>query len=147
MVATIWAFDPGKHTGYAEMELDGTVRRKGIIHFDDIFDFIDSMPRANVVAIVFEDFRLFGHRATSQSGSILEASQVIGALRVSAKRHKIRAVAVPPGSYRTGAKFVQFKLSSGHCPDDISAWLTGAFWLKQHGSLVTALEGKLRGMQ
>jgi hypothetical protein len=126
------------------MEFGGRIIEREVLSFDDFANRIYTAELPGLVAIVFEDYRIFSHRALAQSGSSVEAAQVIGVLRGNAAHRKVRLIAQQPGEYRTGAKFVQYKLGKGHCPDDISAWLHGVVYLKSINQLTTALERKLQ---
>lgn len=141
---TILAIDPGKRNGWAFMKFGGEIVERKVVPFDDFADTLYSAELPGLVCVVFEDFRLFGHRANDQSGSSFETVQVIGMLRGMARYRNLRIVAQQPGEYRTGAKYVQYKLGKGHCPDDISAWLHGVVYLKSINQLTTALERKLQ---
>lgn len=143
-VPTILAIDPGKSTGWCFMKFGGEIVERCALSIDDFSDRIYTSELPGLVAIVFEDFRIFSHRAVAQSGSAVEAAQVIGILRGNARHRGVRLIAQQPGEYRTGAKYVQYKLNKGHCPDDISAWLHGVVYLESINQLTTALERKLQ---
>lgn len=87
--------DPGETTGYALMETPEKMHSWGHVKFDDIFDWLENLP-AGIEVIIMESFQLFGHKAKAQTGSKMKTSQVIGAVKAYAHRHKITVVEQPP---------------------------------------------------
>lgn len=82
------AVDPGKATGWVVF-LNGVLKEKGIDRsideFDERIDYIeDKYGKPDVVVV--ELFKLFKHKALQQSGSELEAVQVIGMMKRQAKK-------------------------------------------------------------
>lgn len=139
----ILAIDPGRNTGWAEIEFGGRLVDKGIILLDDFGDFLYKYPTEGLSAIVVEGFRLYAHKAQAQQGSTVEAAQVIGMVKGFCSGRSVRFVQQQPDARKMGAGYVQYKLGTGHTPDDISAWLHGIYYLKKIGQLTTVLEKRL----
>lgn len=79
---TILSVDPGRHVGWAYWNSVGRLLKHDIAEIDEFVDLLrhDYFQRPGV--IVYEDFRLQRHRAERQSQSRMEASQVIGMLKL-----------------------------------------------------------------
>lgn len=150
---TLLSIDPGKRIGYALFTDAGEDIERGVIQFDDWFEvpweggpisvdteFGDmSFKYLGISQIVVEGYR---HDPTvQQGGSLHEASQIIGAVKMAAaivgvpvavQYSRILPVAMLHAGYeppvtKTGKK--------KHLPDEDSAWLHGRYWLTSQGVL------------
>lgn len=84
----ILGIDPGKSTGWVVFE-NGVIKAQGIDRSVDAF--IDTLDTIDITygvpdLVVMEKFVLFKHKALQQSGSELEASQIIGMVKRQAKK-------------------------------------------------------------
>lgn len=84
------SYDPGKTTGWARFNDDGSAVEYGQVSLDDLIDHLDAMEKLHetdpVRTIIVEDFTLFSRMAKQQAGSKMEASQAIGMLKAFAAR-------------------------------------------------------------
>lgn len=88
------AVDPGKVSGVA-IFIEGNARTLDQVSFDDFGAYLfDLNPRPDL--IVYENYRLFSWKAKEQSGSKMEASQIIGMLKLFASSQKIKIVEQGP---------------------------------------------------
>lgn len=150
---TILSIDPGKRIGYALFTDEGEDIERGVIQFDDWFmpiwdggpinvdtEFGDmSFKNRYITQFVVEGYR--HDPMIQQGGSLHEASQVIGAVRMAAaivgipvavQYASILPVAMMHDGYeppvtKTGNK--------KHLPDEDSAWLHGRYFLRSQGVL------------
>lgn len=80
------AFDPGKVTGVAVFK-DGKVEELLQVPLDKFPKFLERLRddyQSGHIVYLFENFKLFSWKAKQQSGSSMEASQVIGMIKMSA---------------------------------------------------------------
>lgn len=131
---TILSVDPGKNIGRALWTNDGQFLFKDVCDFDTLMSFlIDTSP--TISTVVVEDFTLF-KRQMQQTGSRMEASQVIGALRLWEMQDSTRLlVKQPPAILPVSALHTGITLPKGHTPDDLSAYLHGHYYLVGLGVL------------
>ena len=76
------ALDPGKHCGFAFMELGDKLHQCGLV-MDDyhyVSELLDMIDRFNPNVLVIEDFRLSPHKAMQQSWDKMETPRIIGIL-------------------------------------------------------------------
>src|SRR4051812_36237353 len=91
--------DPGDTTGVAlisllEVGATPKIEYTGQLNVDEFLHFLhENVHRIKV--IVCEDFTLFKHKATGQSGSKMPSSQIIGMLKLFALEHHIRLIMQP----------------------------------------------------
>lgn len=87
--------DPGDTSGYALFSDPQTMVEWGHVKFDDLPDWIATLP-PGITVVIIESFQLFSHKAKQQSGSKMKASQVIGMLKLYAKQIGAEVVEQPP---------------------------------------------------
>lgn len=141
------AIDPGKTTGYAFFDINGKPVKKGQIKgVEDFADwFMDLDPRPTV--IIYEDFILFKNKALEQTGSNMEASQVIGIIRSMARRwgvelHKQPASVLPIAQKWAG---ITIKEMGSHDKTHwVSAYCHGWYWLQKNKVIESRLLTELR---
>lgn len=124
--------DPGKATGWALFS-NGTLSNMGICRsIDEFVDWLTSIEIPDF--IVYENFKLFSHKAVQQSGSTMEASQVIGILKGYARQNKIPTAEQPANVLPIAQKFTQVKMPKNHKDShNISAYNHGYYWLVKNG--------------
>jgi hypothetical protein len=129
---TILSLDPGKKIGRALWSDDGLMLFADECDLDTALDYL---ANARMHTIVVEDWRLF-KRQTEQTGSKMEASQLIGAVKLWAKLEDDRKMVIQPSSILpVSALHMGIKLPKGHTPDRISAMLHGHYYLVSQGVL------------
>jgi hypothetical protein len=140
----IYAFDPGDTTGWAMMRYnDGYLWESGSVPFDDMCKFLTNRftHKDITVAVVCEDFALFGGKAKAQTGSKFKAVQIIGMLRLWIYDWDIEFVLQPPNikpiaERLTGIQPVGTHDKSHH----IDAYNHGSYYLRSIGHYQTKLE-------
>ena len=78
----ILVVDPGDTTGWARFNEDGTLHDKGQSDFDSFLKFLIMNTYSRIIV---EDYRLRAGKQAQQSGSRLQAEQVIGAWKLAAR--------------------------------------------------------------
>ena len=126
--------DPGENVGYAlwdgtECYENATVKRNRFMQMltDGYFD--------GVHRVVAEDFTLFRGRAQKQTGSKMPASLVLGALELWCRQQGIWLHKQHSGILSVASKHANRPLPAGHCPDDLSAYLHGYYYLETFDNL------------
>ena len=122
------AFDPGKATGWAIFQ-DGLPKDfgdiRGLSKLDDFLIALDDIDFA-----VYEDFRLYSHKALQQSGSHMEASQAIGKIEIWAKMRKIACIAQPANVLPVAQLWSKMKMPRNHDKSHhISAYNHAVYYL------------------
>lgn len=127
--------DPGENVGYAlwdggECYENGKVSRSQFMQWlvDGYFNGVDR--------VVAEDFKLFRGRAQKQVGSKMPASLVLGALELWCRQQGIWLEKQHSGILSIASLHANRPLPQGHCPDDLSAYLHGYYYLENTGVLV-----------
>jgi len=139
----LWAIDPGTHCGLAIFNAEnGQLIECEKIEYGPLIDRLDAIQTNQVTRFVVEEFISRG-RVTQ--GSRNEASQVIGAITLVARRLGVAVVKQNPSDRLIGAKWTQVKVPKGHMPDDMSAYLHGSFYLIKNNIKPTALERSRNG--
>jgi hypothetical protein len=128
----ILSVDPGKNVGYALWEPDGTVIEGGAMEIDSFLSFLAELTEVDT--IVYERFQLL-RRQKQQTGSHMEASQVVGALRLYAEMKGVDLVRQNPDILPVSALHAGVKLPKGHTPDALSAYLHGHYYFVGLGIL------------
>ena len=141
------AYDPGKTTGWAMFDDAGESVQYGQLSLDELVTHVDSMTTRSLtedplVAIIVEEFKLFGHKAKHQVGSQMEASQAIGILRVLANNTGAEFVLQPPTIKAMAVKWTQLSPKGlAHAKTHwIDAFNHGAYYLIKRGIRKTELE-------
>lgn len=139
-MSLLLAFDPGKRTGMAMFRFDtGEFLRKTWLPYDDLTITLANIETGIVSAIVAENYRQrpgVGQRGHTKG----EAMKVIGQLESFAVRTKCPIILQEPQVRLIAAKWAGFQVKKSHMDDDVSAWLHGIYYLRQHGKYTTALE-------
>lgn len=123
---TVLSIDPGKNIGRALWTNDGGLLFKDVCDLDTLLSYLADGEGINT--IVYEDWRLFKRQA-QQTGSTMEASQAIGAIRLWEKLDTTRLIVKQPSSILpVSALHAGVALPKGHTPDDLSAYLHGHYY-------------------
>lgn len=141
----ILGIDPGKTSGLAMFDGDGTFRFATQLDMDSIEKFIVEYE-GPVAVIVVEDFITFRQRAQQQTGSRQHASQVIGMMKVFARKKGARFVLQPAARKEEGAKLSGKKPPSNHeFSHQVDAYNHAFFWLHKAGLVKSVLERERLG--
>lgn len=142
------SFDPGLTTGWASFNNDGTVRAMGQASLDELMDLCAdwSLQEEEIVAVIYEDWLLYKHKAPKLVGSRMEASQAIGIIKAMAKRKNATLVRQPANILRQVEQWTQIFPPKDHRQShQIDAFNHGAGYLIQQGLRRTALEEEQDG--
>lgn len=138
------AFDPGVSTGWAAFDSAGEVSAKGILRgLDELMDFLEDCTRPETV--IYESYRVFGHKAKAHIGSKMETVQAIGVIKARTSRWKCILVEQPSSILPIATKWAGVKLPSNHDKShDIAAYLHGVYYLQKEGIRESRLVKELR---
>lgn len=130
---TVLSLDPGKNIGRALWTESGKLLFNDLCDLDTALSYL--VNAKGITKIVYEDWQLFT-RQSEQTGSKMEASQLIGAVKLWAKLDSDRSIYSQPSSILpVSALHVGLKLPKGHTPDQMSAYLHGHYWFVENGIL------------
>lgn len=141
----IMAFDPGKTTGFAIFEPTGKLDTFGQLSMEQMEQFCNEYKEP-VAVVIAEDYVLFKRRALQQSGSRMHASQVIGMLRVFARKMDAKFILQDAERKLDGER-----LSQKHPPSDhdyshqVDAYNHAFFWMHRAGIVRSKLEEERLG--
>lgn len=142
-MSELWAIDPGKHCGLSVFDWVSGTHLKSI-KLEDYVLLNMLTQEANIgriECIVIEDFI---SRGGITRGSRNEASQIIGAVKLSARGNSISVIRQEPGVRTTAAKWAGVRVPKGHMPDEMSSYLHGVYYLRKQGKFKTVLERKMK---
>ena len=139
------SIDPGKTVGIAYWKMDGTIVYQGEMHVDDFIARCSRLDKfSDLKVIVYEDYTLRPNKAFAQRGSKLQASQVIGALKLLAKQTGAKLVRQQPDKLRITAMHAGIELPKGHIKDSMSAYLHGYHYFVRNEILKPKRQSTLR---
>ena len=123
-----WDGDDYRFAGYDQVKLN------------DLPVWLNSLdPTPDI--IVYENFKLWKHRALQQSGSDLPAAQAIGMIKSYAMIHDITLVDQSPQILGSAAKMSGMKMPTDHSLSHwISAYNHSFWWLVKHGHKKVQME-------
>lgn len=131
----ILSVDPGeKRIGMAVWRPNGEFVVKFTLSFDEALHHLSALG-TSYTDIVFEDFRLRQGKAIKLSGSRMETTQIIGAIKMLCLLRDMRWHVQGPDKLRLTALHANVELGTGHIPDDMSAYLHGYYWFETQGIL------------
>lgn len=137
--AVILSIDPGDTTGVATWTELGECVRTEEMDLDTVLSTLSKLRGSGISKIVYEDFLLYQHKAQQQTGSRFVASQVIGAIKLSAYMNRITLIRQPAGILRVTGMHARLTLPKGHIPDRMSAYLHGFHYFESLGMTPTQL--------
>lgn len=130
------SFDPGKTTGVAVF-VDGAVTEFFDVKIEDMpfwFRQLEVDYKDKPVTIVYENFKLFKWKSQQQSGSTMEASQVIGQIKAAAAFNKWDIYDQSPQIKPIAQKWSKAVPPSNHkLSHSIDAYNHGYYWLVSKG--------------
>lgn len=130
---SVLSLDPGKKIGRALWSNGGQLLFNDECDLDTALSYLANTRGINT--IVVEDWMLF-KRQTEQTGSKMEASQLLGAIKLWKKLGEDRLVMQQPSSILpVSALHAGVKLPKGHTPDRLSAFLHGHYYFVSIGLL------------
>lgn len=138
------AFDPGKRTGIARFNDDGSDINRGVLTEKHFLSYLQLLMRAQTLgehtgglvvpedrprAFIVEDFKLREDKAYDLVGQESHADRAIGAIELCA--HALHVPIYFQGSFilKTALKWARIKPVRGHLPDELSAYAHGVHWL------------------
>lgn len=142
--AILIAFDPGKTTGVAKF-VHGEVQEMNQIHIDDFPKFMDRVRDEcqGEVVFLFENFRLFSWKAKQQSGSTMEASQIIGMIKMVAAGMGADIQEQSPQIKPVAQKWTGVIPPKNHANShQVDAYNHGVYWLISKGMRRIEVEQK-----
>lgn len=135
------ALDPGMTTGWAIFNAQGKFIESGQANIVEVNDLDEKIVPNNISHIVYEDFKLFAHKARKQIGSRFEASQVIGKAEGWAHKHDLETIKQPASIKAIAEKWSQIKPTGSHAQSHwVDAYNHGYFFLVKRGLRKSALE-------
>jgi hypothetical protein len=142
------AFDPGKVTGWAIFKDDGSVNTIGQATIEELITLVEKLVLDNlsepILAVVYEDFIIFKHKAKYLAGSRVEASQAIGIIKGLAQRTGAELVMQGSDIKPMAQRWTQIKPPADHAESHkIDAFNHGAYYLINKGIRKTALEEEI----
>lgn len=131
----ILAIDPGGMNGLAWFSSADNYQLTGFdqVSLNDFPLWLDAHePIPDVV--VFENYRLWKHKAMQQSGSTMPASQAIGMIKAYCTVRGIRMVEQSPQDLAVAQKMSQFPMPKDHSKSHwVSAYNHAFFWMVKQG--------------
>lgn len=143
------SIDPGYNVGAATFDFRGDDINKAIIdlptfrkvYLKSVCRQFLKQPLGEKLIFIMEDYTLRQDMAINQTGSDMPASRCIGAVEMVAdilgpERCEIHLQ--KSGNLKTALKWAGYpelanKPRTWHCPDDLSAYSHGVFWLIKNG--------------
>ena len=87
------AFDPGKTTGWAMFEPDnGMLVDSGQASLEQLMSLCREWETLDLQGVIYEQFRVFRHKAMQQTGSKMEVAQAIGIIKSLAHHKNLQPV-------------------------------------------------------
>lgn len=129
------AFDPGKRTGIASFNDDGSDRSKGVYTDDNLYvalTLLENFHVSNPIKrFIVEDFRLRQDKALDLVGIEGHADRSIGAIEYAAWKLKVPITFQGSHLLSTAWKWARLPplRKNQHPPDDLSAYAHGVHWL------------------
>lgn len=137
----ILSVDPGETTGLCLWSEAGDFMSKTKVSIDELTDWCQSPAATGITTIVYEDFRIYGHKAAKLVGSTVPASQVIGILKLLAKQQGAKLVPQNANILRIAAMHTGISIpATGHIDDALSAYLHGYYYFESIGLRRPALQ-------
>ena len=127
------AIDPGGMNGLAWYDEDYNMVAFAHVKLADLPEWLESHSTTPTL-IVYENFKLWKHRALQQSGSDLPAAQGIGIIKSYASRHGIETVNQSPQILKQAEMMTQMKMPADHSQSHwVSAHLHAQWYFIKNG--------------
>lgn len=124
------ALDPGMTTGWAIFGSNAQLIEYGQANMKEVVDLDELIKEHKISHIVAEDFRLFRHKAQRQSGSRMEAPQVIGMAKTWAAKFGCEFFLQPSSIKPIAEMWSQVKPPSNHANSHgVDAYNHGFYYL------------------
>lgn len=138
------AFDPGDTTGWASFDDEGNVIEKGQLNLEELMDKCREWRSAPIKVVIYEDFRIFRHKAQKFAGNKMVVSQTIGIILSMAREAGAKVVSQPSSIKPIAEKWTQVKPRGPHSQShEIDAYNHGKYYLIGEGICKSALEEEL----
>lgn len=139
---TYLAFDPGGVTGWCTFDDQGNATEFGQLTLNELADQIEHWAQQSEIhTVIYEDFKLFKHKAQKQAGSRMPASQAIGMIKLLIRRLDAKTVVQDSSIKSTAQKLTQMNPPSNHAESHwVDAFNHGAYYLINEGIRKTYLE-------
>lgn len=99
------AFDPGLHTGIAIWDDKGKFIKWHTTHSNEELHAYLAEDVEGIKVVIYEDYRLFRHKAQEQVGSKIPAAQAIGIIETFARIWKAKIIKQPSSIKSTAEKW------------------------------------------
>ena len=137
------SFDPGKTTGWAMFTPEGDGISFGQLTIEELIDKCREWEHAKIIAVIYEDFIIFKHKAQKQAGSRVEAAQAIGIIKGLAQHTGAELIRQGSDIKPMAQKWTQLKPVGRHADNHwVDAFNHGAFYLIKQGIRKTYLEAQ-----
>lgn len=144
------AFDPGETTGWASFSEQGEPTGNGQVSIVELIDLVERFKESEepISIIIYEDFKLYKHKASRQVGSRMPASQAIGIIRTLIRVTGAKEVTQMSDILSTAQKWTQVFPPGAHADSHrYDAYNHGMYYLIKEGRAKTALERKHDAMR
>lgn len=135
----VLSVDPGDTTGLALWTIDGELHWTDEKSLEELEAWVLDLG-TSLSIIVYEDFRLYRHKAMQQTGSRFGASQAIGMIKVLGNRNGAKMIRQNSNILRIAAMHAGIKLPKGHIKDSVSAYLHGFYYFESVSIRVPILQ-------
>lgn len=138
------ALDPGRTTGWAVFGKEAQLMKYGQASMADVVNLDELIDEWDISHVVCEDFKLFRHRAGQQSGSRMEAPQVIGMAKGWAAKRKCEFILQAPSIKPIAEKWSRQTPPSDHSQSHwVDAYNHGFYYLVSLGLRKSVMEEEL----
>lgn len=109
------AFDPGKTTGWAMFEPDnGMLVDSGQASLEQLMSLCREWETLDLQGVIYEQFRVFRHKAMQQTGSKMEVAQAIGIIKSLAHHKNLQPVVQESNIKSIAEKWTGIKVPADH---------------------------------
>lgn len=138
----ILCIDPGEGTGWAKMDLRGTILEFDNLNSQEVFDRLNNYPDPeNIAHLIYEEFIVRRGKAAKFAGNRMIVTRMIGAVQLFANKHNIKPVVQAPQCKDIGSKWSGMKPPSNHSVSHATdAYNHGFYFLRNTYNIPTALE-------
>ena len=125
--------DPGETSGVVEFTATGEVIAMHQLKKDELYTYLDKLHESPPQVIVYEEYKIFAHKAASHTNSKVPTLQIIGAIKYFGHRVKATVVEQPSQAKVIGYKYGGFNAPKNHAlshgPDALAH---GWYYLVKH---------------